>query len=86
MAKKKNIPALDSSKLKVGMRILLKENFRIALVEKVHPKYSDEFIVSYYDEHNKLCYAVITEQDVLPADDYEKLKERNNKINDILRD
>lgn len=83
---KKNIPGLDSSKLKVGMRVLLKKNFRLAIVEKIHPKYSDEFVVSYYDHNNKLCYASITEKDVLPADDYEKLKERNNRINDILRD
>lgn len=83
---KKNIPGLDSSKLKVGMRVLLKKNFRLAIVEKTHPKYSDEFVVSYYDYNNKLCYASITEKDVLPADDYEKLKERNNRINDILRD
>ena len=86
MSKKKNIPALDSSKLKIGMRVLLKMNFRLAVVEKIHPKYSDEFVVSYYDEGNKLCYASITENDVLPADDYEKIKERNNRINDILRD
>jgi hypothetical protein len=85
MSKKKNIPALVSSKLKIGMRVLLKMNFRLAVVEKIHPKYSDEFVVSYYDEDNKLCYASITEKDVLPADDYEKIKERNNRINDILR-
>lgn len=83
---KKNIPGLDSNKLKIGMHILLKKNFRIAVVEKPHPKYSDEWVVSYYDEHNKLCYDVITEKDVLPAEDYEKIKERNNRINDILRD
>ena len=86
MVKKKNIPGLDSSSLKVGMRVLLKKNFRLAIVEKIHPKYSDEFVVSYYDESNKLCYDSITDRDVLPADDYEKIKERNNRINDILRD
>jgi hypothetical protein len=64
----------------------LKKNFRLAIVEKIHPKYSDEFVVSYYDEYNKLCYDIIVERDVLPADDYEKIKERNNRINDILRD
>ena len=84
--KKKNIPGLDSSILKVGMRVLLKENLRLALVEKIHPKYSDEFIATYYDIHNKLCYVIIRQEDVLPADDYEKMKNRNNKINDILRD
>jgi hypothetical protein len=86
MAKKRNIPGLDSSKLRVGMRVLLKKNFRLAVVEKIHPKYLDEFIIYYYDEHNKLHYEIITEQDVLPADDYEKIKERNNRINDILRE
>ena len=73
-------------KLKVGMKVLLKKNFKLAIVEKKNPKYSSEFIVSYYDDHNKLCYDSIMEDDVLPANDYDKIKQRNNKINDIFRD
>ena len=65
---------------------LLKKNLKIAVVEKKHPKHSDEFIVSYYDENNKLCYDVIIKDDILPASDYEKMKQRNNRINDIFRD
>ena len=75
-----------ADKLKVGMKILLKKNFKLAIVEKINPKYKDEFIVAYYDDHNKLCYDSITEDDVLPAADYDKIKERNNRINDIFRD
>lgn len=75
-----------TDKLKIGMKVLLKKNFRLANVEKRNPKYNEEFIVSYYDEHNKLCYDSIMEEDVLPANDYEKIKQRNNRINDIFRD
>jgi len=73
------------SELKIGMHVLLKKNFKIAYVEKLHPKYTDEFIASYYED-NKLCYAIITKEDVLPPADYEKMKQRNNRINDIFRD
>jgi hypothetical protein len=86
MAKKKKSIQIDPNKLKIGMRVLLKDILRIAIIEKVTPKYSDEFVASYYDENNKLHYVIITEEDVLPAEDYEKLKERNNKINSIFRD
>lgn len=86
MAKKKKSIPIDPNKLRIGMRVLLKDILRIAIIEKVTPKYSDEFVASYYDENNKLHYVIITEEDVLPAEDYEKLKERNNKINSIFRD
>jgi hypothetical protein len=86
MAKKKKSIQIDPNKLKIGMRVLLKDILRIAIIEKVTPKYSDEFVASYYDDNNKLHYVIITEEDVLPAEDYEKLKERNNKINSIFRD
>ena len=88
MAKKKNKKSIqvDPNKLRIGMRVLLKDILRIAIIEKLTPKYTDEFVASYYDENNKLQYVVITEQDVLPAEDYERLKERNNKINSIFRD
>ena len=86
MTKKKKNILIDPNKLRIGMRVLLKDILRIAIIEKVTPKYSDEFVASYYDENNKLHYVIITEEDVLPAEDYEKLKERNNKINSIFRD
>ena len=86
MAKKKKSIQIDPNKLKIGMRVLLKDILRIAIIERVTPKYSDEFVASYYDDNNKLHYVIITEEDVLPAEDYEKLKERNNKINSIFRD
>lgn len=76
----------NSNILSVGMRVMLKKNFKIAIVEKKHPKHSDEFIASYYDDGNKLCYTIITRDDVLPPADYEIIKRRNNKINDIFRD
>lgn len=77
---------MENKILKIGMRVLLKKNFKIALVEKINPKYKTEFIVSYYDENNKLRYDSIIEDDVLPPADYQKIKERNNKINNIFRD
>ena len=72
--------------LRAGMRIILKKNYKLAVIEKKNPINTDEFIVTYYNEHNKLCYDSITEKDILPIEDYEKIKNRHNKINDIFRD
>jgi hypothetical protein len=65
--------------------VVLKKNLKLALIEKVNPKKDDELVVSYYD-NNKLCYDSITSDGILPIHLYEKLKDRNNKINKIFRD
>lgn len=73
-------------KLAIGMKVILSKNLRLAIVEKINPKFKDEFVVSYYNKDNKLCYDSITEADVLSASAYDKIKDRTNLINDILRD
>ena len=45
-----------------------------------------EWYVKAWDPYLKHFDAVITKEDVLPPADYEKMKQRNNRINDIFRD
>ena len=66
--------------------VLLKKNLKsLAVIEKVNPKNENELIVSYY-VNNVLCYDIIDESHILPIDVYEQIKNRNNRINKILRD
>ena len=64
--------------------VLLKKNLKLATIIKLNPKNDEELVVSYYD-NNVLCYDIITEQNILPITLYEKIKNRKNKINRILR-
>lgn len=65
--------------------VLLRKNMKLAMIEKVNPKNENELVVSYYDIDNKIRYEIISEDDILPIPSYELIKERNNKINRILR-
>jgi hypothetical protein len=49
-----------------------------------NPKNNNELVVSFY-RNNKLTYETVSESDILPIDSYETIKERNNKINRILK-
>jgi len=73
--------ARDKSKL---YYVLLKKNLKLAVIEKVNPKDDEELVVSFY-KNNKLCYELITADDILPISSYETIKNRNNRINKILR-
>lgn len=73
--------ARDKSKM---YYVLLRKNLRLAVVEKVNPKNEHELIVSYY-KNNVLTYEIISEDGILPITSYETIKERNNKINQILK-
>ena len=64
--------------------VILRKNYKLALVEKVNPKNTNELVVSYYD-NNKLCYEIITTKDILPIDKYEAIKERFNNLNKLLK-
>lgn len=64
--------------------VLLKKNLKLAFIEKLNPKNDKELVVSYYNE-NVLCYDIITEQSILPIHLYEKIKDRTNRINRILK-
>ena len=73
--------ARDKSKM---YYVLLRKNMRLAIIEKINPKNENELIVSFY-RNNVLTYEIISESDILPISSYETIKERNNKINRILK-
>jgi hypothetical protein len=74
------------SELKPKSIVILRKSYRKAVIEKVYPKDKSLFIVSYYNDINKLCYDVIGEHDIISPEDYEKIKNRINKINSIYED
>jgi predicted DNA binding protein len=78
---------IESENVRDGKKsyyVLLKKNLKKAVIEKVNPKNSEELVVSYYSK-NKLCYDIITAENILPINSYEKIKNRNNRINKILK-
>ena len=46
----------------------------------------EEYLVSYYDNHNKFKYVIVGEMDIIEEDEYEIIKNRINTINEILKD
>lgn len=63
-------------------KILLKKNMKLATIVKLLP--SGGYLASYY-ENNKLKYdVIIDENDVLDEYEYEVIRKRINKINDLL--
>lgn len=42
------------------------------------------WVVSYYDEQNKYQIRIIGEYEVIEENEYNKIKERHNKINKLL--
>ncbi len=66
-------------------QVLLRENMKIAqVVKKLTDK--EKWLVSYYDDHNKFKYTVVSEMDIIEENEYEVIKRRINTINDILKD
>jgi len=66
-------------------QVLLRENMKIAqVVKKIEDK--EKWLVSYYDDHNKFKYTVVSEMDIIEENEYEVIKRRINTINDILKD
>lgn len=72
-------------KLKIKNTVLLKKNFKLATIIKKSPVNEWEFVVYYYDSDNNIIFDVITEDDVLPPANYEKIKNRNNRIKRLFR-
>lgn len=64
-------------------KILLRENLKVAQVIKKLPD-DERWLVSFYDDNNKFTHRIITKFDIIEEDQYNKIKERNNKINQIL--
>lgn len=53
---------------------------------KIEKKISDQelWVVSFYDENNKYTTRIIREDEVIEENEYNKIKERHNKINKLL--
>lgn len=66
-------------------QVLLRDYLKIAkVVKKVKNK--EEYLVSFYDKENKFTYLIIDESDIMSVGEYELIKKRNNRINNILND
>lgn len=53
---------------------------------KIEKKITDKelWVVSYYDETNKYTTRIIRKNEVIEENEYNKIKERHNKINKLL--
>lgn len=53
---------------------------------KIEKKITDKelWVVSYYDETNKYTTRIIRKDEVIEENEYNKIKERHNKINKLL--
>jgi len=66
----------------IGQKVLIRENFKMGnIVRKIDDK---KYLTSFYDSSGKLKYIIITENDIINEDEYEKIKLRINKINEII--
>jgi len=68
----------------IGDRVLLSKNLKIATIVKIRED-NDKYVVSYYNESNKFVHELITDDDIMEPDEYEKVRTRNNNIRDILK-
>lgn len=65
----------------IKQKIILRKNLKIGEIVKV---IKNNYLVSYYNSDNKLEYDIISNQDIIEEDEYEKIKNRVNLINKIL--
>jgi hypothetical protein len=67
----------------IGQKILIRDVFKMSkIIKKLD---SGKILVEYYDYNNKLKYKIITENDIIDENEYIKIKNRNNKINKVLK-
>lgn len=68
----------------IGERVLLAKNLKIATVVKFRED-SNKYVVSYYNNANKFIHELITIEDIMEPEEYDRIKLRNNNIIDILK-
>lgn len=66
-------------------KVLLRESMKMATIVK-RLEDNQRYLVSYYDEHNKFKYKIITEMDIIDEEEYVKIKNRMDIINKLLDD
>ena len=69
-------------KLYLEQKIILRKNLKLGKIEKKLP--NKLYLVSYYNDTNKLQYDLIDEGDILDEKEYEIIKNRNNRINKLF--
>ena len=67
----------------IGQKVLIRDVFKMSkIIKKLD---SGKILVEYYDINNKLKHKIITETDIIDENEYVKIKNRNNKINKVLK-
>lgn len=69
----------------IDQKVLLRKNMKIGQIIKPLPSDKSKFVVSYYDDDNKLQYDIITEVDIIEEEEYEIIRKRVNTINKLLK-
>ncbi len=67
----------------IGQHIVTRKDLRKVIIEKIS-KDSIHYFISYFLTHNRLVYDIITEADILSEEEYDKIKFRVNKINNLF--
>ncbi len=63
--------------------VIIRQGLYKAKIDKKIPD-KELWVVSYYDENNKYTTRIIGENEVIEENEYNKIKERHNKINKLL--
>jgi hypothetical protein len=66
-----------------GEFVILKRDLRKVTIDKISVD-GDSYFISYFTEYNKVTYEIITESDILTEEEYDKIKDRTNKINRLF--
>lgn len=73
---------MKKKKFYIDQKVLLRKNLKMATIVKF---LDHKYVVSYYDEGNKMKYDLITDDmDIIEQNEYEIIKRRINTINSIL--
>lgn len=67
-----------------GQFVILKRDLRKVTIDKVSVD-GESYFISYFTEYNKVTYEIITEADILTEEEYDKIKDRTNKINKLFK-
>ncbi len=64
--------------------VVLKKDLRKVTIDKIS-KDGDYYLISYFSEYNNIIYDIITENDIVTEEEYDKIKYRFNNINKLFK-
>lgn len=64
--------------------VVLKKDLRMVTIDKIS-KDGDHYLISYFTEYNNIIYDIVMESDILSEAEYDKIKNRTNKINKLFK-